>query len=92
MEKNTGKTSTGFEFSYDKRILSDWGYVTLLTKMTSDDTKESDKLGIPQKLIVTLLGEEQTERLIQHIRDNNDGFAPVEEVIKEFKDIIELKN
>ena len=92
MEKITGKTSTGFEFNYDKRIITDWSYITLLRKMTNDDTSNTEKLDASQKVIILLLGEEQPDRLIKHVRENNDGFAPLESIILEFNEMIEPKN
>lgn len=92
MERNTGKTSSGFEYSYDKRILTDWDYITLLRKMTSEDTPNSEKLDATQKVIIMLLGEEQTKLLVEHIRMNNEGYAPLESIIMEFNEMIEPKN
>lgn len=93
MEKITGKTSTGFEYSFDKRIVTDWGFMTLLQKvMTISEEKNADKLKIMQDLILMTLGEEQSERLIDHVRTYNDGFAPIDVVMKELGEIIESKN
>lgn len=93
MEKITGKTSSGFEYSFDNRILSDWGFISLLQRVMSiKDAKHVDKIEIMQELLLTVLGEEQTDRLIEYIRINNDGFAPVEIVMKELGEIIESKN
>ena len=92
MEKITGKTSTGFEYNYDKRILTDWDYITLLRVMLSEKSKSSEKLEATQKIFIILLGEEQTEQLVSHVRKFNDGFAPVEALVTEFKEIIAPKN
>lgn len=93
MEKITGKTSTGFEYSFDKRIITDWGFISLLQKvMAINEANNADKISIMAKLLSTVLGDEQTERLIEHIRKYNDGFAPVDVVMKELGEIIESKN
>lgn len=92
MEKITGKTSTGFEFTFDKRVLTDWDYVSLLGTLTDKDTKESVKLANMRKLLFIILGEEQTNSLIAHIRELNDGYAPMEEVMKEVGEITSVKN
>lgn len=92
MNTITGKTSTGFEFNYDKRILLDWDYITLLSVMTSEESSSSAKLEATQKIFYVLLGKEQTEALVKHVREYNDGFAPVEALVSEFKEIIEPKN
>ena len=92
MEKITGKTSTGFEYSFDKRVLTDWDFISLLGSLTDKDTKESVKLTNMRKLLFLVLGEEQTNSLIAHIRELNDGYAPVEEVMKEVGEITSVKN
>lgn len=92
MEKITGKTSSGFSYSFDNRILTDWDFVSLLGSITDEEKKEAEKIASLQKLLKLILGESQTNDLIKHIRDLNDGFAPLEEVMKEFGEITSQKN
>lgn len=92
MEKITGKTKTGFSYSFDNRILTDWDFITLLGTITDEEKKDSEKITNLQKLLRLILGEKQTNDLIDHIRDMNDGFAPLEEVMKEFGEITSQKN
>ena len=92
MDKITGKTSSGFEYSYDKSVLTDWDFVSLLGTLTDKEVKESDKISNMRKLLFIVLGEEQTNNLISHIRELNDGFAPMEEVMKEVGEITSGKN
>ena len=92
MEKITGKTKTGFSYSFDNRILTDWDFITLLGTITDEEKKDSEKITNLQKLLRLILGEKQTNDLIDHIRDMNDGFAPIEEVMKEFGEITSQKN
>lgn len=92
MEKITGKTSTGFNYSFDKRVLTDWGFVSMLGELTDKDKNESEKITCMQKIFFEILGKEQTENLINHVRKNNDGFAPIEEVMKELGEITSQKN
>lgn len=92
MENITGTTSTGFEYSYDSRVLTDWDFITLLGTLTDKEVKESVKLANMRKLLLLVLGEEQTNNLIKHIRELNDGFAPVDEVMKEVGEITSQKN
>lgn len=92
MEKITGKTQTGFPFSYDQRILTDWSFVSLLSELTDEKKKDTEKLGVMQKLLSTILGDEQTDELIKHVRKNNDGFAPIDVVMQELGDITSQKN
>ncbi len=92
MEKITGKTSSGFSYSFDNRILTDWDFVSLLGSITDEEKKEAEKIASLQKLLKLILGESQTSDLVKHIRDLNDGFAPLEEVMKEFGEITSQKN
>lgn len=92
MNEITGKTTTGFEYSYDKRVLTDWDYISLLRKMMSENSSNEEKLDATQRIFYVLLGTEQTEKLVQHVKGYNDGFAPIEALVSEFKEIIEPKN
>ena len=92
MEKITGTTSTGFEYSFDSRVLTDWDFITLLGTLTDKDVSDSVKLPNMKKLLFLVLGEEQTNNLIYHIRELNDGYAPIDEVIKEVGEITSTKN
>lgn len=92
MEKITGKTSSGFSYSFDKRILTDWDFISILGTITDEEKKDSEKISNLQKLLKLILGDEQTNALIEHIRKSNDGFAPLEEVMKEFGEITSQKN
>lgn len=92
MENITGKTSTGFEYSYDARILKDWDFITLLGTLTDDKVKESVKLANMREVLFLVLGDEQTNDLVNHIRLLNDGFAPIDEVMKEVGEITSTKN
>ena len=92
MENITGKTSSGFEYSYDSRVLTDWDFITLLGTLTDDKVKESVKLANMREVLFLVLGEDQTKDLVNHIRLLNDGFAPVDEVMKEVGEITSSKN
>lgn len=92
MEKTTGKTSSGFSYSFDKRILTDWDFISILGTITDEEKKDTEKISNLQKLLKLILGDEQTKALIDHIRKSNDGFAPLEEVMKEFAEITSEKN
>lgn len=92
MEKITGKTKSGFSFSYDQRILTDWDFITLLGTLTDEGKKETEKIANMQRLLKFILGDEQTNELIEHIRTQNEGYAPIEEVMKELGEITSQKN
>ena len=92
MKKITGKTQSGFSYSYDQRIMTDWDFITLLGTLTDEGTKETEKITNMQKLLKLILGDEQTNELIEHIRKQNEGYAPIEEVMKELGEITSQKN
>ena len=92
MEKITGKTKSGFSYSYDQRILTDWDFISLLGTLTDEEKKETEKITNMQKLLRIILGDDQTSELIEHIRKQNEGYAPLEEVMKELGEITSQKN
>lgn len=94
MGKITGETSTGFKYSFDDRILKDWDYLSLLRKLTDKkkEIKNTEKLGLTQDMFLLVLGEEETKKLVEHVKKNNDGFAPMEAISNEFYEILQLKN
>ena len=92
MENITGKTSSGFEYSFDQRALTDWDYISLLGTLMDKEVKDFEKLTNMRKLLFLILGEEQTNALIAHVRELNDGFAPIEEITKELGEITSSKN
>ena len=92
MEKITGKTTSGFSYSYDQRVLTDWDFISLLGVLTDEGKKETEKIATMQKLFKLILGDEQTNELIEHIRKQNEGYAPIEEVMKELGEITSQKN
>lgn len=92
MDKITGKTKSGFSFSYDQRVLTDWDFITLLGTLTDEEKKDTEKIVNMQKLLKVILGDEQTNKLIEHIRSLNDGYAPLEEVMNELGEITSQKN
>lgn len=89
-----GITKNGFEYNIDERILSDWRFTSIAAKVEGGSTVE--KIGAAQKMVEMIFGEEQLNKLIDHIASQNDGFVPADEVMNTAKEIIEenkkLKN
>lgn len=86
----TGKTKTGYAFSYDDRILTDWEYASALA-LTQSGT-DMEKMAASIKVVEILVGSENMEKLISHVKKQNDGFAPVEKIVAEFTDMLAEKN
>ena len=80
-----GKTSTGFKFSYDERLLTDWRIMEAISTADSPDNIKMVK-GTTD-LINFLLGD-QKDGLMEHIKKSNDGFIPVDKLRKELFEIL----
>ena len=85
-----GKTKSGFEFSCDDRIFSDWRFTMAVSK-TQNGT-DLERLAGAEQMIELLLGKSEYERLIAHIASNNDGFVPAEAVMGEVTEILNQNN
>jgi hypothetical protein len=79
-----GKTKSGFQFEYDERILTDWRFVSAVAKSTADNDVQN-MLGITE--IANLLVVDM-DALIEHLKKDNDGFAPSEKVMLELTEIM----
>lgn len=84
-----GKTSTGFKYDIDDRILTDWRFTMALSKCQKG--KGMDQLAGAQEMVSLMLGEDGLSDLMNHISEKNDGFVPAEAVMAEVKDIFESK-
>lgn len=80
-----GKTSTGFKFSYDERLLTDWRIMEAISTADSPDNIKMVK-GTTD-LINFLLGDNK-DGLMKHIKKSNDGFIPVDKLRKELFEIL----
>ena len=65
-----GKTSTGFEFEIDEIKLDDMEFLDALAEVDENPLKFS-------KVMKIMLGEEQRERLYDHLR-TDDGRVPID--------------
>lgn len=89
-----GKTSTGFNFKYDERILEDYRLLEVIGQF--DET--SSKVGQAKALkdMVDYIFGEAKEAFFEHIKAQNDGYMPIEKIQSEIIEIIkaskELKN
>lgn len=77
-------TQTGFEYSIDERIRTDWDFV----KSYQELQKDPGNIFLMEKIFTKLLTEKGFEKLKKHVAKQNDGFLPMEKLVSEFKDII----
>ena len=75
-----GKTKTGFQFNIEKSVLNDYELLELFAEV------DENPLLVP-KLVKTILGEEQKNKLIEHVRDDN-GKASVDKIAMELENIL----
>ena len=88
-----GKTTTGFKFKIDERVLEDWRLITNIE--LAESTVLAEKVQGVTALVHLLLGNNEP-KLMEHIAKKNDGFIPTDAIISELASIIttskELKN
>lgn len=75
-----GITKTGFNFKIEDEVLNDYELLELFAEV------DENPLLVP-KLVKIILGEEQKNALIDHVRNEN-GIAEVEKVSAELEDIL----
>lgn len=80
-----GETKSGFKFEIDKRVFTDWGIMQAIADIESGEPTKT-MVGITS-LANMMLGKNGMNELLKHIRDNNDGFAPIESVQNELIEI-----
>ena len=82
----TGKTKSGFEYRIDEKKLTDWRYIQIVSRLASAED-DAHAFTAAEKMVVFVLGEEQTAQLVEHIAAQNDGYAPFEAVMDDFTSI-----
>lgn len=75
-----GKTETGFEFKIEDEVLNNYELLELFAEV------DENPLLVP-KLVKIILGEEQKNKLIDHVRNEN-GIAEVDKVAAELENIL----
>lgn len=80
------KTKSGFVCDVNPERAKDWRFCKALAKCDSND--ESEIIQGLSFILPFMMGEDGEEKLIKHVT-NEDGIAPVPEMIKEFKNILQ---
>ena len=73
----TGTLKNGFVYEFDETVGDDMRFVDLLVRAMDEETSAPRQLVALEKVIDTLLGREQRERLYEHIAKDNGGRVPV---------------
>lgn len=92
------KTKTGFGCTVNPRIKYDWSYIEHIGKLQSlTKKKEPDPTQLLGEVgwLLDFVLKDDKDRLIDHVRENNDGVADVFVIIAELIEIVsaeEIKN
>ena len=81
-----GRTESGFEFAIDERRVKSWSVVKKIAAMQKTKS-DVEVYGIAIELIGDLLGEDQEQRLVDHVTQVY-GYDDAEIISKEFFEII----
>lgn len=76
-----GKTKSGFEYEISKDLLNDYELVENLVEL-------EDNPLILGKIVKQILGEEQTQKLKDHVR-NEKGIVPIDKMTQEIIEIFQ---
>lgn len=95
----TATTETGFEFSFDIRIIEDFRMLQQIRALRKNDSAESN-IDALVNIATLIIGNDQVNALTEHIAGLNDGFVPAKAMLEECSDIFkkateqskELKN
>lgn len=83
-----GKTKSGFRYSIDENVITDFEFLENLENVMENGTGLS-------KTLIFLLGEKQKKALVNYVRDKKTKRVPVKDLMKEVEDILsnpKLKN
>lgn len=82
----SGVTKTGFEFSINEEILNDWRLAKAVAK--TESKKDTERLAGTVEMVEFVLGD-QEDALCNHVK-REDGIMPVESLLQELSDIMDI--
>lgn len=90
----SGTTKSGFNYTVNEEIRTDWRFVKALADADSSDA--SRQLSGAVRMVTLLLGEKGEAELEKHVA-KEDGIVPTQSIIDEVRDILngigeEIKN
>ena len=84
-----GKTSTGFEFEVNEKIVNDWRFMKIMAAtLSKEDARRIDGY---TSLVNLMLGAGGEEKLCAHCTDD-DGMIPIDRISDEIMDIMNAIN
>lgn len=81
-------TKSGFKWNVDERSLSDWRFISAVSKLES--AEGNGRITAVVEYAEAVLGKNGVDKLVAYIRSKNSGAAPVDAVLKEIKEITDL--
>ncbi len=81
-------TRGGFECRLDLKAFYDVRFLDAIVTMEDNSVKDEVRGVAMMRALRFLFGEEQKDAFYQHIADQNDGYAGIEDVSEELLDII----
>ena len=83
-----GTTKSGYDYSIDDRILTDWRFTNALAKcQRSEGLKQLE--GMHE--MVSLLFGDKLEEFMAHIASQNEGYVPAAAIMADVQEIFESK-
>lgn len=82
------KMVQNFPVELDPRKIDDYRVVEFMSLATDDEDPRNQAKALIE-ITDYLFGSKQWEKIIKHIRDMNDGFAPMEKVYEFVGDVFE---
>lgn len=76
-----GKTKSGFRYSIDENVITDFEFLENLENVMENGTGLS-------KTLIFLLGEKQKKALVNYVRDKKTKRVPIKDLMKEVEDIL----
>jgi len=80
-KKTKGKTQSGFAYEIEEARLNNYELLEIIGEL-------EDNPMVISKMVIMLLGKEQTNQLKDHLRDE-EGLVPVEKMTEEITEIFQ---
>lgn len=77
----SGKTKSGFNYSIDENVITDFEFLEKLENVMDNG------IGL-SKTLIFLLGEKQKKALVNYVRDKKTKRVPIKDLMKEVEDIL----
>lgn len=83
----TGKTSNGFEYSVNEKVIEDWRFIKAIARAESKD--KAEMLSGTVDLCNMILGEDGETRLVEQIKERNgEDFVSAQDIYNVITEII----